>query len=74
MLVVTHETRLWMAQPSVHYRYGALARDGESEPGQGAIGHPRVQIEEGAGVDAFLVGEPRLLVRGGYGPVAAQAY
>jgi hypothetical protein len=32
-----------------------------------------VQIEEGAGVDAFLMGEPRLLLAGGYGSVAAEA-
>jgi hypothetical protein len=32
-----------------------------------------VQVEEGAGVDAFLVGEPLFLPRGGYGSVAAEA-
>jgi hypothetical protein len=33
-----------------------------------------VQIEEAAGVDAFLMGEPWLLPCGGYGPVATEAY
>jgi hypothetical protein len=51
-----------------------LVRDGESEPGQGAIGHPRVQVEEGAGVDVFLMREPQLQSRGGYCPVAAETY
>jgi hypothetical protein len=46
----------------------------QSESGQGAIRHPRVQIEEAAGVDAFLMGEPWPLPGGGYGPVAAEAY
>jgi hypothetical protein len=53
---------------------GKSAAIGRSESGLGAIRHPRVQIEEGAGVDAFLVGEPLLLPCGGYGPVAAEAY
>ena len=44
-----------------------------SESGAGAIRHPCVQIEEAAGVDAFLMGEPWLLPCGGYGPVAAEA-
>lgn len=43
------------------------------EPGASAIRHPCVQIEEGAGVSAFVVGEPLLLLRGGYGAVAAEA-
>jgi hypothetical protein len=47
---------------------------GKSVPGLGAIRHPGVQIEEGAGVDAFLVREPLLLPGRGYGPVAAEAY
>jgi hypothetical protein len=33
-----------------------------------------VQVEEGAGVSAFLVREPLFLPRGGYGSVAAEAY
>jgi hypothetical protein len=33
-----------------------------------------VQIEEGAGVNAFLMGEPGLLPRRGYGSIAAEAY
>jgi hypothetical protein len=53
---------------------GAAATTGRSGAGAGAIRHPRVQIEEGAGVDAFLMGEPWFLPRGGYGPVAAEAY
>jgi hypothetical protein len=44
-----------------------------SEPGAGAIRHPCVQIEEGAGVSAFPGGEPLLIRRGGYGAVAAEA-
>jgi hypothetical protein len=45
-----------------------------SEPELGAIRHPHVQVEKGAGVVAFLVGEPVLIPGGGYGSVAAEAY
>lgn len=40
----------------------------------GAIGHPDVQIEQGAGVVALFVREPVLIASGGYGPEAAEAY
>lgn len=40
----------------------------------GAIRHPGVQVEQGAGVVAFFVREPVLIGGGGYGPEAAEAY
>jgi hypothetical protein len=44
------------------------------ESSGGAIGHPRVEIHEGADVHAFLMREPWLLPGGSYGSVAAEAY
>jgi hypothetical protein len=40
----------------------------------GAIRHPGVQVEQGAGVEAFFVREPVLIPGGGDGAVAAEAY
>jgi hypothetical protein len=47
---------------------------GRSDAVFDAIRHPHVQVEKGAGVVAFLVGEPVLIPCGGYGAVAAEAY
>jgi hypothetical protein len=64
---------------ALYRRYALCARRWpggrrRSEPELGAIRHPGVQVEQGAGVVAFLVREPVLIAGGGDGPVAAEAY
>lgn len=58
---------------ALYWFYALCARRGRSDPVLGAIRHPGVQVEQGAGVDAFLVREPVLIAGGGDGAVAAEA-
>jgi hypothetical protein len=61
------------AGPSLRAVCEEVAGNRGSETRAGAIRHPRVQIEEGAGVGAFLMRQPWLLPSGGYGSVAPEA-